>query len=223
MRWDILSLFPEYFHSPFQTSILKRAIEKKLIEIELWNLREFSSDRWQRVDDRPYGGGPGMILMAEPLIKAIRSIRREETRVIYLSPQGKILTPSIAKRLAQEKHLLFVCGHYEGIDERVIEKEVDEEISIGDYVLSNGCLAALVLGDVVARFIPGVLGHSQSAEQDSFQKGFFDTPHYTKPFEFEGVCVPEILLSGHHQKIFEWREKKGKEKTALVRPDLKID
>lgn len=216
MKVDILSLFPAYFNGPFQVSILKRAQEKGLLEIEQVNIREFAENKHRKVDDRPFGGGPGMVLMPEPLIKAIRSRKKEGSRVILLSPQGVKLSAKKCAELAKEKHLILVCGHYEGVDERVMQ-EIDEEISIGDYVLTSGCAAVIVLVDAVARFIPGVLGDEESASQDSFQEeGLFDAPHYTRPVEFEGVRVPEVLRSGNHAAIANWRKEKAIEKTRKV-------
>jgi tRNA (guanine37-N1)-methyltransferase len=205
MRIAILSLFPDYFQGPFDVSIIKR---------------DFAEGKHKKVDDRPYGGGPGMVLMPEPLCKAIRSTRRPESRVVYLSPQGQLLQAQSCQRLATYKDLILVCGHYEGIDERVLEKEIDEEISIGDYVLTNGCLPSIVLVDAIARFVPGVIGNEEAASQDSFQNGFFDAPHYTRPLDFEGALVPEVLTQGHHAQIQKWRENKALEKTKNVRPDL---
>ncbi|MCX6988542.1 MAG: tRNA (guanosine(37)-N1)-methyltransferase TrmD [Chlamydiae bacterium] len=220
MQFDILSLFPEYFDSPFETSILKKARESGLLHISLTDIRFFAEGKHKKVDDRPYGGGPGMLLMAKPLCQAIRSVKSDDAHVIYLSPQGKPLTSEICQRLAQKKHIVFVCGHYEGIDERVIEKEIDEEISIGDYVLTNGCIAAIVLVDAISRFIPGVLGHKEAAYQDSFQDQKLDAPHYTRPPEFEGLEVPPVLISGNHEEIRKWRHQKAMQKTMRVRPDL---
>lgn len=220
MRFDILSLFPEYFTSPFDASILKKARESGLLEICLTDIRDFAEGKHKKVDDRPYGGGPGMVLMPKPLSEAIRSVKNDDSHVIYLSPQGKPLTAAICQRLAQKKHLVLVCGHYEGIDERVIENEIDEEISIGDYVLTNGCIAAIALVDAVSRFIPGVLGHEEAAYQDSFQESRLDAPHYTRPPEFEGRSVPAVLISGNHEEIRKWRQEKAIEKTMRVRPDL---
>lgn len=220
MQIDILSLFPDYFDSPFRVSIVKRAIEKGLIDVHLIDIRDFAEGKHRKVDDRPFGGGPGMLLMPGPVIRAIRSRRREGSRVIYLSPQGKKLTSSRCETLAKCPHLIVICGHYEGLDERVIEQEVDEEISIGDYVLTNGCAAAIVLLDATARFIPGVLGHEEAASKDSFQQGIFEGPAYTRPVEFEGRQVPDILMSGNHGEIEKWRQQKGLEKTLRVRPDL---
>jgi tRNA (guanine37-N1)-methyltransferase len=220
MLFDILSLFPEYFNSPFNTSILKKAKESGLLEIRLTDVREFSEGKHKKVDDRPYGGGPGMVMMPGPTCSAIRSVKSDKSRVIYLSPQGAPLTAAICERLVKYDHLVLLCGHYEGVDERVIESEIDEEISIGDYVLTNGCIAAIVLVDAVSRFIPGVLGHEEAAFQDSFQGGRFDSPHYTRPPIFEGREVPGILMSGNHEEIRKWRHEKAIKKTRIVRPDL---
>lgn len=220
MRFDILSLFPGYFQSPFDESILKRARTNEILDIRLIDIRDFAENKWRKVDDRPYGGGPGMVLMAEPVVKAIRSVKTEKTHVIYLSPQGAKLTAKRCRELSEIKHLVLLCGHYEGIDERAIESEVDEIISIGDYVLTNGCLPAIVLVDAVARFVPGVIGHEEAAAQDSFEDGHLDCPHYTRPEVFEGKEVPKVLLSGDHSKIAEWRKRKALETTIRVRPDL---
>ena len=220
MQIDILSLFPQYFESPMRVSIIKRAIERGIIHIDLIDIRDFAEGKQRKVDDRPYGGGPGMLLMPGPVTRAIRSKKREGSHLIYLSPQGKKLTSSLCAELAQRSHLILVCGHYEGLDERVIDNEVDEEISIGDYVLTNGCIAALVLLDATVRFLPGVLGHSQAAAKDTFQDGVFEGPAYTRPEEFEGVCVPAVLRNGNHAEIEKWRRLKGLEKTRRIRPDL---
>ncbi|MCF7806722.1 MAG: tRNA (guanosine(37)-N1)-methyltransferase TrmD [Simkaniaceae bacterium] len=221
MKFDILSLFPDYFTGPFDVSILKRAKKNGLIDINLVNIRNFAHDKHQTVDDRPYGGGPGMVLKPEPLTEAIRSVRSEKSHVCLLSPQGKLLTAAKCRRLAQLPHLVLVCGHYEAVDERVIESEIDEEISIGDYVLTSGAPAAIVLIDAISRFIPGVIGNEEAANQDSFeQEMLFDAPHYTRPEEFEGKRVPEVLLNGHHKEIEKWRRNKALLKTQQVRPDL---
>lgn len=221
MRIDILSLFPGYFQGPFDESIIMQARKKGILEINLVDIRKFADNKWHRVDDRPYGGGPGMVLMPEPVAKALRSVKTENSRAIYLTPQGSPLTPAKCRQLASLDHLVLLCGHYEGIDERVLQTEIDEEISIGDYVLTNGCLAAIVLVDAACRFIPGVLGHEGAANEDSFEaEGFFDCPHYTRPFEFEGITVPEELLSGNHQEINKWRKAEALRKTKRVRPDL---
>lgn len=220
MRFDILSLFPEYFQSPFGVSMIKRAVECGLIEFNLINIRDFADNRHKSVDDRPYGGGPGMVMMPEPVAKAIRSVKKEGAKVIYLTPQGRKLDASLSRRLATEEQLILLCGHYEGVDERVLESEVDEEVSIGDYVLTNGCIAAIVLVDAISRFIPGFLGNESAAAEDSFENGIFDCPHYTRPEIFEGKEVPPVLLSGHHKKIAEWRKAEALRKTGRVRPEL---
>jgi tRNA (guanine37-N1)-methyltransferase len=220
MLIEVLSLFPSYIEGPLQESILRRAIQKGLLTVKTVDIRHFSSRKDLRVDDRPCGGGPGMVMMAEPVVAAVRSRRAPESRVVYVSPQGQKITPEIAKRLATVPHLILVCGHYEGIDQRAIDSDVDEEVSIGDYVLTNGCLAALVIIDVVARFIPGVLGHEDAASEDSFEHGLFDHPHYTKPNVFEGKSVPDVLLSGDHEKISSWRKTQAFLRTRERRPEL---
>lgn len=220
MEIELLSLFPSYVNSPLEESILKRAIQKGLLAVRNTDIRIFSSDKWHRVDDRPFGGGPGMVLMSEPVSKAIKSVRRNNSRVIYLSPQGMPLTANLARELAKEEHLILLAGHYEGIDQRVIDEEVDLEVSIGDVVLTNGCLAALVLIDAVSRFIPGVLGDEESAAQDSFEAGLLDCPHYTKPVSYLGLDVPTVLRSGDHAAIALWRRQKQVSTTLAVRPDL---
>ena len=220
MQIDILSLFPGYFQGPFDESMIKQAREKGIVNIQLIDIRDFAENKWRRVDDRPYGGGPGMVLMAEPVVKAIRSVRKEGSHVVYLSPQGVPLKAAKSRALAEKPHLILLCGHYEGIDERALQKEVDEEISIGDYVLTNGCLPAIVLVDALLRFVPGVIGDARSADQDSFEGGLFDCPHYTRPEVFEGEEVPPVLLSGNHQKIAEWRKEAALQKTKRIRPEF---
>lgn len=224
MRIDILSLFPGYFKGPFDESIVKRAREKGLLDINLIDIRDFvtgpaTAGGYKRVDDRPYGGGPGMVMMAEPIVKAIRSVKRPNSTVIYLSPQAKVLTAAKCRELSSREHIVLLCGHYEGVDERCL-KEVDETISIGDYVLTNGCPAAIIVVEAVGRFIPGVLGHPDAASKDSFEKSIFDHPHYTGPAVFEGEPVPEVLLSGNHGKIAEWQLATALENTRRNRPDL---
>ena len=220
MHIEILSLFPGFFHGPLDVSILKRAQENGLLQIDLVDIRSYSQDRYHKVDDRPYGGGPGMVMMADPVVRAIRDKKKSGSRVIYLTPQGEVLNAKKCRSLAKFKHLILLCGHYEGIDERAVELEVDEQISIGDFVLTNGCLASLVLLDALVRFIPGVLGHADGACVDSFEGGLLDWPHYTRPEEFEGKEVPKVLLSGDHQQIELWRRKAALEKTKKWRPDL---
>ncbi len=224
MKVDILSLFPDYFKGPFDVSILKKAQEKGILEINLIDIRAFANNKHAKVDDRPYGGGPGMVLMPEPVCSAIRSVKREGSYVVYLSPQGKKLDAKKCAELAKKEHLILLCGHYEGVDERVLQKEVHEEISIGDYVLTNGCLAAIVVLDAAVRFIPGVLGHEDAAAQDSFQDSFqggiFDAPHYTRPEVFEEMAIPDVLKTGNHAKIAKWRYETAREKTRRIRPEI---
>jgi tRNA (guanine37-N1)-methyltransferase len=220
MLIDILSLFPEFFQGPFNVSIIKRATQKGLLDLRLHDIRTFASGRHKKVDDRPCGGGPGMVMLPGPIAEAIRSVRCADSHVIYLSPQGKKLDAAKCRELAKHSHLVLLCGHYEGVDERVIEKEIDEEISIGDYVLTSGCPAAVVLVDAVSRFIPGVIGNEFAASQDSFEEGIFDTPHYTGPDVFEGRDVPPILKTGHHANIANWRKEQAYKKTCTIRPDL---
>jgi len=217
---EVLSLFPEYFQGPLSESMLKRAQEKALIEINLVNIRDYALDKHRKVDDRPYGGGPGMVLMPEPLTRAIEARKREDTYVVYMSPQGEKLSASLAKEMAKKKEMLIICGHYEGIDERVIQKEVDKEISIGDFVLTNGCLAACVFIDAMSRFIEGVVGDQKGVHEDSFESGLLDWPHYTRPENFEGMKVPQVLLSGNHKEIELWRKREARKKTEVMRPDL---
>lgn len=222
-RIDVLSLFPGYFKGPFDESILKQAQKKGILEILHTDIREFAENKHRRVDDRPYGGGPGMVLMPDPVSKAIRHVKSPDAKVIYMSPQGHPLTAKKCRELAECPHLVVLCGHYEGVDQRVLENEIDEEISIGDYVLTNGCIAAIVLVDAVARFIPGVIGHEDATKEESFEQGLqgiFDCPHYTRPEVFEGKQVPEVLLGGNHKKIAEWRRDAALKKTERIRPDL---
>ena len=220
MKIQVLSLFPEYFRGPLDESMVKRARERGLVDIELYNIRDWATGVHKKVDDRPYGGGPGMVMMPEPVCRAIRAVKKEGSRVIYMSPQGEPLKAKKCRQLATLPDLVLLAGHYEGIDERVIKKEVDEEISIGDFVLTNGCLAACVLIDSVVRFIPGVIGDEKGAEEDSFEGGLLDWPHYTRPEIFEGELVPQVLLSGNHQEIAKWRHEMALEKTKKARPDL---
>lgn len=223
MRFDLVTLFPEMVDNVAEAGVLGRAIKKGLIQLKCWNPRDYTHDRHRTVDDRPYGGGPGMLMKVEPLRDAIHAARKaagEQARVIYLSPQGRTLDQAGVKELAQYSELILIAGRYEGIDERIIETEVDEEWSIGDYVLSGGELAALVMIDAVARMIPGVLGDAESAEQDSFMDGLLDCPHYTRPEVIDGRAVPEVLLGGNHQVIAQWRMKQALGRTWLRRPEL---
>jgi len=223
MRVDIVTIFPEAF-APLDLSILGRARERGLLEIVVWDLREFTTDRHRQVDDSPYGGGAGMVMKPEPFFAAVDAIRAAapptSPRIILTSPQGERLTHALARRLAGEAHLVVLCGHYEGIDERVGEGLAAEEISIGDYVLTGGELPAMVIVDAVARFIPGVVGDAQSVEADSFAEGLLDYPQYTRPSEFRGMKVPEVLLSGDHETIRRWRRAQRLHRTLVRRPDL---
>ncbi|MFA6916210.1 MAG: tRNA (guanosine(37)-N1)-methyltransferase TrmD [Parachlamydiales bacterium] len=220
MDIDIISLFPDYFTGPFDVSIIGRALRNGLVSVKHTDIRSFARNKHNRVDDRPFGGGPGMVMMAEPVVDAVESVVKPASRVICLSPQGKTLTAEMCKELAKEEHLVLLCGHYEGIDERALQILHVEEISIGDYVLTNGCAAALILVDALLRFVPGVLGHEDAAGQDSFEEGLLDCPHYTQPRTYRGLEVPPVLLSGDHKKIADWRRKCALEKTRQVRPDL---
>jgi len=210
------------FSSPLRESILGKAIEKGLIQIRTVNIRDFTSDKHQVVDDTPYGGGQGMVMKVEPIARAIESVKSQNPSAwtVYLTPQGKPLHQDLARRLSTQPHLILLCGRYEGVDERVRESLVDEEISIGDYVLTGGELAAMVVIDAVSRFIPGVLGSDRSAEEDSFYNSLLEYPQYTRPPNFRGHCVPEVLLSGNHSAISLWRRKEVLRRTSLRRPDL---
>ena len=222
MRFDILTLFPGMFSSPLEESILGKAVEKGLIHIRAINIRDFSTDKHQVVDDTPYGGGQGMVMKAEPIARAIESVKSENPSAwtVYLTPQGKPFNQDLARRLSAQPHLVLLCGRYEGVDERARELFIDEEISIGDYVLTGGELAAMVLIDAVSRFIPGVLGSDRSAEEDSFFNSLLEFPQYTRPSDFRGSCVPEVLLSGNHSAISLWRRKEALRRTSMRRPDL---
>jgi len=218
MKIDILTLFPEMFEGSLSFSLLKKAQEKKLVEINLTNIRDFSADKHKMVDDTAFGGGAGMVMKPDPIVRAIGS--RGKGQVILMTPSGKKLDQEMAKRLSKEKHLIIICGHYEGIDQRVRDKYVDEEISIGDYVLTGGELPALVLVDTVCRLVPGVVKEKDSLVNDSFYSGLLDHPSYTRPEEFEGSIVPEVLKSGNHKDIERWRRKESLKKTLFERPDL---
>lgn len=222
MRIDILTLFPDFFSSILATSILQRAIASELVQVNPVDIRDFAYDKHRIVDDTPYGGGPGMVMKPEPIGRAITAAREmsEDSRVIYMTPQGKKLTQQKAAELAALPHLIILCGHYEGVDERANALFVDDEISIGDYVLTGGELPAAVLVDAIVRLLPGVLGSEESAAQDSFSDGLLEHPHYTRPPEFMGQVVPDVLLSGHHQKIAAWRRQESLRRTWERRPDL---
>jgi len=223
VRFDVLTLFPEMFGGPLQASLLGRAIDAGLIQVHIHNIRDYAEDRHQVVDDYTYGGGPGMLMKAEPLFKAVEGVTAldsPEGRVILLTPQGRLLNHDVAAELAREPRLILVCGHYEGVDERVREHLVDDEISIGDYVLSGGELPALVVIEAVARRLPGVLGSETSLAEDSHAQGLLEYPQYTRPAEFRSWTVPDVLLSGHHAQIAEWRRCQSILRTARRRPDL---
>ena len=218
MKFDILTLFPEMFEN-LKQSIIGRAIEKNIININLINIRDFCKDKHKKVDDTPYGGGAGMVMKPDVVYNAYNSIKDKNAKVIYMSPQGKTLNQKKVEELSKEEHLVILCGHYEGIDQRVLDKIVDEEISIGDYVLTGGELPAMVLIDSVSRYVEGVL-KEDSIKEESFSNGLLEYPQYTRPEVFEGEKVPEILLSGHHENISKWRKEKSLEITKKKRPEL---
>ncbi len=232
MKIDILTIFPEFFREVFDFGIIRRAKAKEIVEINTHDLRDFATDKHRTVDDRPFGGGDGMVLKCEPIFAAIENLlgtaEREKypsgTRVVLLSPQGRVFKQSVAKEFAERvEHLVLICGRYEGVDERVVEALVSEEISIGDYVLSGGEPAAVVVIDAIVRLLPEALGSETSADNDSFSGGILDFPNYTQPREFRGMEVPEVLLSGHHAEIEKWRKAKALEKTEKIRKDLLED
>lgn len=223
MRIDVLTLFPEMFE-PLKQSILKRATESNKLEINLINIRDYSKDKHKKCDDYTFGGGPGMLMMPQPIYDAMTSIEGfKDARKIYLSPKGRVFKQSIAKEISKYDHLIFLCGHYEGVDQRILDTLIDEEISIGDYVLTGGELPAMVVIDAVSRLVDGVLGSNESSSIESFENGLLEYPQYTKPREFMGMEVPEVLISGNHQKIDEWRNQKSLEITKKNRPDLLED
>lgn len=223
MRCDVLTLFPDIITAYLKEGILKRAQEKRLLEVKVYNIRDFVSDKHKTVDDYPFGGGAGMVIKPEPLFRVIESLKKdnEQRRIILLTPQGKPFNQQLAEEFSKEKRrFVFICGRYEGIDERVRISLVDEEISIGDYVITGGELAALVIIDASARLLKGALGDERSTEEESFSWGLLDYPHYTRPREFRGMGVPDVLLSGNHKEIWLWRRKEALRKTLKVRPDL---
>ncbi len=220
MKIDVLTLFPGMFAGPLDESIIQRARERGVLDLRIVNLREFTHDRHKTVDDKPFGGGPGMLLKPEPMFEAVESLANERTRVILLTPGGRKFDQSVARELATQEHLLLVCGSYEGFDERIREHLADDELSIGDYVLTNGALPAMVIIDTVTRLLPGVLGDDESAREESFSAGLLEYPQYTRPAEFRGLRVPDVLLSGHHAEIAKWRLEQSRARTAAVRPDL---
>jgi tRNA (guanine37-N1)-methyltransferase len=220
MKIDVLTLFPAMFAGPLDESIVQRARKSGALELTVRNLRDYTHDRHKTVDDRPFGGGPGMLLKPEPVFEAAEALAGAATKVILLSPAGRKFDQAVARELAQQEHLLLVCGSYEGFDERIREQLADDELSIGDYVLTNGALPAMVVIDTVTRLLPGVLGDDESSRDESFSGGLLEYPHYTRPAEFRGMKVPEVLLSGNHAEIAKWRAEQARQRTKERRPDL---
>ncbi|PKN83776.1 MAG: tRNA (guanosine(37)-N1)-methyltransferase TrmD [Deltaproteobacteria bacterium HGW-Deltaproteobacteria-1] len=222
MRFDVLSVFPEMLHSPLDYSLLKKAREKGLIEVGLYDIRDWAEDKHNMTDDAPYGGGCGMVMKVEPVERALKSLKRADIQplVILMTPQGETFNQKIAIELVQQKHLILICGRYEGVDERIREHLTDREISIGDYILTGGELSALVVIDAVARLIPGVLGNAASVQTESFSQGLLECPQYTRPAEYKGWCVPEVLVSGNHARIERWQRIEALRRTWQRRPDL---
>ncbi|MBQ7403342.1 MAG: tRNA (guanosine(37)-N1)-methyltransferase TrmD [Lentisphaeria bacterium] len=220
LKFDIITLFPEIFFGPLGGSIVGRAIEKGIVEVNAVNLRDYTHDKRGTVDDKPYGGGAGMLMKVEPLFEAVEDLRKENTLVLMTSPSGEQFNQKMAHELAAKEHILIICGHYEGVDERVREALVDREVSIGDYVLTSGNLPAMVMVDAVTRLLPGALGSPESDVDESFENGLLEYPQYTRPPVFRGMEVPEVLLSGNHAEIAKWRKMQSEERTAGRRPDL---
>jgi tRNA (guanine37-N1)-methyltransferase len=220
MKIDVLTLFPAMFAGPLDESIVQRARTNGALELTIYNLRDYTHDRHKTVDDRPFGGGPGMLLKPEPIFEAVESLAREKTRVILLSPAGRKFNQAIARELAQQEHLVLVCGSYEGFDERIRRHLAHDELSIGDYVLTNGALPAMVIIDSVTRLLPGVLGDDESSVDESFSHDLLEYPHYTRPADFRGMKVPDVLLSGNHAEIARWRAEQARQRTQERRPDL---
>lgn len=220
MRLDVLTIFPAIFDSPLRESLLGKAIEGGLVDVRVHDIRDHTTDRHRQVDDESFGGGPGMVMMAEPIFRAVESLGEGKKRLLLLSPAGKRLDQVLARELAREPWLVLICGRYEGVDERVPEGLPAEEISIGDYVLSGGEVPALVLIEAVTRLVPGVVGKEESLAAESFEEGLLDHPHYTRPRDFRGMRVPDTLISGNHARIEEWRRRAAEEKTRRNRPDL---
>jgi tRNA (guanine37-N1)-methyltransferase len=220
MRVDLLTLFPELCRAPLSESIMKRAQDSGALELRIHNIRDWTTDKHHVVDDAPFGGGQGMVMKPEPIFAAVESLKTSESTVLLMTPQGRRFTQGLAREFSAKPHLILVCGHYEGIDHRVAEHLADAEISIGDYVLTNGAIAAVVLVDAVVRLLPGVLGDEQSAADDSFSSGLLEAPQYTRPADFRGWKVPDVLLSGNHAQIAAWRKARARERTERNRPDL---
>ena len=220
MRIDIVTLFPEICRAPLNESIMKRAQKNGIIDLHIHNLRDWTTDKHHVADDAPFGGGQGMVMKPEPIFAAVEELRNQTSKVVLMSPAGRRFDQRIAAQLSGESHLIIICGHYEGVDHRVIERLVDLEISIGDYVLTNGAIAAAVLVDAVVRLMPGVLGHERSAVDDSFSRGLLEAPQYTRPAEFRSWKIPDILLSGNHAEIERWRKEQAIKRTRENRPDL---
>ena len=223
MRIDIITLFPEICRAPLSESMMKRAQQSGALELHIHNLRDWTSDKHHVVDDAPFGGGPGMVMKPEPIFAGVDSLRTARSKVVLMTPQGKRFDQQRAEALSREEHLITICGHYEGVDHRVIDHVVDEEISIGDYVLTNGAVAAVVFVDAIVRLLPRVLGDEQSARDDSFSSGLLEAPQYTRPAEFRGWKVPDVLLSGNHAQIANWRREQARARTEKNRPDLLRD
>jgi len=222
IRFDILTIFPEMFSSPFQASLLKTAQEKGILDIRVHNIRDYAIDKHHMTDDAPYGGGCGMVMKVEPVARALGSIQRtaDQSFVILMTPQGKRLDQSMVEELSASQQVILICGHYEGVDERIRQHLVDREISVGDYILTGGEIPAMIVVDAVSRLVPGVLGNDESVKSESFSMGLLEYPHYTRPREYNGWTVPDILLSGHHQAITAWRRQESLKKTLKWRPDL---
>jgi len=220
MKIDIVTLFPEICRAPLGESIMKRAQKNGIVDLYIHNLRDWTTDKHHIVDDAPFGGGQGMVMKPEPIFAAVEALRNQTSKVVLLSPAGRRFDQEMAAELSGESHLIIICGHYEGVDHRVIEHLIDLEISIGDYVLTNGAIAAVVLADAVVRLMPGVLGHEQSAVDDSFSRGLLEAPQYTRPAEFRSWKVPDVLLSGNHAEIESWRREQSIKRTRENRPDL---
>ena len=220
MKIDVVTLFPAMFSGPLDESIVKRTRDAGLLELRIHNLRDYTHDRHKTVDDKPFGGGPGMLLKPEPIFEAVEKLGNEQARVILLTPAGRTLNQALVRELAQYSHLLLVCGSYEGFDDRVREGLADDEISVGDYVLTNGALPAMIVIDAVTRLLPGALGDDESSREESFSHGLIEYPQYTRPADFRGMKVPEVLLSGHHAEIAQWRSEQALLRTKQRRPDL---